>query len=220
LHDITNLGIPCATEFVDSSIIPDYIAEYISWAAIGARTVESRDHRNLASGLSMPVGFKNDRAGHIGAAVDAIITARNPRTFLGGTEYGGHAIVSTTGNDCTHIVLRGGEKEPNYDKAHVAEAQELLRKSDLPPTIIVDCSHGNSSKDHRKQPIVFKDVIKQRKEGNLSIVGVMIESHIKEGQFKIPDDLKGFDKSVIPFGISGTDACIGWDDTEDLIKNS
>jgi len=148
LRDITDMGVPCATEYVNSSIMPDFISEFISWAAIGARTVESQGHRDLVSGVSMPVGFKNDRSGNLDGAIEAVLTSRNEYTFIGGTGYGGAAIVSTKGNDCTHIVLRGG-KEPNYEHTHVVAAQELLRKASLPEIVMIDCSHGNSRKDYK-----------------------------------------------------------------------
>ncbi len=219
LQGITDAGLPCATEYVNSLVIPDYTAEYISWAAIGARTVESQEHRELVSGLSMPVGFKNDRFGNIEGAIDAVLTSRGKHTFIGTADYGGGAIIETKGHDYTHIILRGG-KEPNYERTHVIAAQEQLRKAKLPDIVMIDCSHGNSNKDYKNQPIVFNDIIRQRRDGNNKIIGIMVESNHKEGQYKLPEDLREFDKTKMPYGVSCTDSCMGWDDTVRMIKNS
>ena len=218
LRECTDLGIPCATEYVDSLIIPDYTAEFISWTAIGARTVESPQHRQLASGLSMPVGFKNDRSGNVDVAIDAVLTARDPHTFLGVTDFGGVAIVATSGNNYTHIVLRGG-REPNYEHTHITDALGKLHRANLPEILMIDCSHGNSKKDYRNQPEVFLDLVRQHRDGNKGIIGAMLESNINEGNHKIPDDLTSYKKSEVPYGVSITDSCLGWNDTQNLIKN-
>jgi 3-deoxy-7-phosphoheptulonate synthase len=167
----------------------------------------------------MPVGFKNGTSGQVDIAVNAILSAAASHTFLGLTEYGTPAVVITKGNPYTHIILRGGH-EPNYSSIHINDALELLRKENLHETIMVDCSHGNSQKDYKKQAIVFEDVLKQRVDGNNGIIGVMIESNLFEGSQKIPNDLTNFDKSTLQYGVSRTDGCLGWDDTRSLIMEA
>ncbi|MFH0874320.1 MAG: 3-deoxy-7-phosphoheptulonate synthase [archaeon] len=218
LHN-AEIGLPSATEYLEA-ITPQYNSDLISWAAIGARTVESPQHRQLASGLSMPVGFKNSTQGDIGVAVDAIISARKGHSFLSINEYGIPSIVSTSGNPYSHLVLRGGNGEPNYTEKEVKKAQELLEKAKLPPKVVIDCSHGNSSKDYKKQPEVFEDVNRQIVDGNNSIVGIMFESNIKAGNQKIPSNLKGFDRTTLEYGLSATDGCIDWKTTELLVMDA
>jgi len=210
LCKITDLGLGTATEFLDP-IIPQYVSELISWAAIGARTVESQTHRQLASGLSMPVGLKNATSGDVSVAINALISCGSPHSFLGITNSGQSCIVETKGNKYGHIILRGG-KGTNYHKAEINELQEALVKKNLNKNVIVDCSHANSEKDYHKQKDVLKDVVSQIVEGNNGIVGVMLESHIEEGSQSIPEDLSNLKK-----GVSITDSCIGWSETERII---
>ncbi len=206
----SELGLPAGTEFLDT-FTPQYIADVISWGAIGARTVESQIHRQLASGLSMPIGFKNGTQGDVSIAVNAVISARNGHSFLGIDQYGLPSVVRTRGNKYAHIMLRGGDKGPNYDRDSVKGAQETLRKAGLPDGLMIDCSHGNSNKDYRKQPGVFEDVIGQIAEGNDGIIGIMLESNINEGSQKVVDPKN------LKYGVSITDSCIGWDTTEKLV---
>ncbi len=208
------LGLPCATEFLDT-FIPQYIGDLISWGAIGARTVESQIHRQMASGLSMPVGFKNNMSGDVKVAIDAMLAARHSHWFFGLDQYGRPSVVKTRGNTYTHIVLRGGNEGPNYDRESVARAQAMLREAGLPERLMIDCSHGNSGKDYRAQPVVFEDVIRQIYDGNLGIIGVMVESHINEGRQDVPEDIR-----ELKYGVSITDSCIGWETTERLIMDA
>ena len=205
LWELTEMGLPCATEFLDT-ITPQYTADLISWGAIGARTTESQVHRELASGLSCPVGFKNGTDGNIRIAVDAIRAAQAPHHFLSVTKAGHSAIVSTNGNEDCHVILRGG-KEPNFDHASVDAACTELGKSGLAARVMIDFSHANSRKDYKRQLEVSTDVAAQLAAGEDRIFGVMIESHLNEGR----QDLQP-GKPLAP-GISITDACIGWDDT-------
>ncbi|MBX2858221.1 MAG: 3-deoxy-7-phosphoheptulonate synthase AroG [Cellvibrionaceae bacterium] len=207
--DVNELGMPTAGEYLDT-ISPQYIADLMAWGAIGARTTESQCHRTLASGLSCPVGFKNGTDGNIKIAIDAIGAASAPHHFLSVTKYGHAAIVETTGNRCAHAILRGG-KTPNYSAEHIADAEAQLAKAGLPARIMIDFSHANSHKDHRKQALVCEDVCAQVCAGNTSIFGVMIESHLREGNQKV---IPG--KELV-YGQSVTDACIGWEETENLI---
>jgi len=202
LHDINDLGMPAGTEYLDT-ISPQYMADLIAWGAIGARTTESQVHRELASGLSCPVGFKNGTDGNIKIAVDAIKAAREPHHFLSVTKGGISAIVSTTGNDDCHIVLRGG-KTPNYDAASVAAATSFLAHESLTTRLMIDCSHGNSNKRHENQISVASDIAGQIERGEMNIAGVMIESHLVAGR---QDILPG---RPLVYGQSVTDACIGW----------
>ena len=207
LLDLANMGVPAGTEFLDT-ISPQYIADLIAWGAIGARTTESQIHRELASGLSMPVGFKNGTGGSIQIALDAIQSASRPHHFLSVTKQGVSAIVSTAGNESCHLILRGGKSGPNYDKDSIAAAEAMLREQNLPPTVMVDCSHGNSMKDYRNQPMVARDLANQIADGSRTVTSVMIESNLVEGNQKLSKDL-----SSLVRGQSVTDACIGWDDT-------
>ena len=209
---VNERGIPAATEFLDP-IVPQYLADLVTWAAIGARTTESQTHRQMASGLSMPVGFKNTTAGSVKIAADAIQAARAPQGFLGIDHQGRAAEVYTAGNPDGHLVLRGGEDGPNYDAAAVASAQAMLEKAGLPPRLIVDCSHMNANKDHRNEGNVFRNVFDQRLAGNAGVVGVMLESNLNAGNQPLHDDL-----SELAYGVSITDACIDWQETEDLVR--
>jgi 3-deoxy-7-phosphoheptulonate synthase len=212
LNQVLHIGLPTATEFLDP-FMPQYYADLISWGAIGARTVESQTHRQLSSGLSMPVGFKNGTGGSIQIAIDAIIAAKNQHVFLGINEKGQASVVKTSGNPYGHLILRGGKTGPNYDEESVTSAAESLINNGLTPKLIIDCSHGNSNKDYKNQSKVFKSVIKQKLNGQNAIFGLMLESHLNPGNQKIssnPNDLQ--------YGVSVTDQCVGWDETEDLIN--
>jgi len=210
LLDINGLGVPAATEFLDL-ITPQYIADLISWGAIGARTTESQVHRELASGLSSPVGFKNGTDGTLSIAIDAIRAASQPHNFLSLTKAGHSAIFSTTGNEDCHIILRGG-REPNYDAKSVAIAVNELEGAGLNPKLMIDFSHANSRKQHEKQIEVGHDVAGQIAAGNKHIMGVMIESHLKAGRQNVEPG-----KELV-YGQSITDACIGWEDSEPLLR--
>ncbi len=211
LLDLANMGVPAGTEFLDT-ISPQYIADLIAWGAIGARTTESQIHRELASGLSMPVGFKNGTGGSIQIALDAIQSASRPHHFLSVTKQGVSAIVSTAGNESCHLILRGGKSGPNYDKQSVEAAEAMLREQNLPTSVMVDCSHGNSMKDYRNQPMVAADLCNQISAGSRTITSVMIESNLVEGNQSLSKDL-----SSLVRGKSVTDACIGWDDTVEVL---
>jgi 3-deoxy-7-phosphoheptulonate synthase len=209
LLDLNNMGVGCAVEFLDT-ISPQFVADLVSWGAIGARTTESQVHRELASGLSTPVGFKNGTDGGIAIAVDAIRAASAPHCFLGVTKQGLSAIVQTSGNEFCHIILRGGTSGPNYDAMHVQKCAEAMTKANVTPSIMIDCSHGNSLKQHERQILVAREVAQQLKNGNDSVIGVMIESHLVAGR----QDLKqGQGLEALVYGQSITDACINWDDT-------
>ncbi|MBL4831192.1 MAG: 3-deoxy-7-phosphoheptulonate synthase AroG [Aliivibrio sp.] len=210
LLDLTDMGMPTASEFLDM-ITPQYMADLISWGAIGARTTESQVHRELSSGLSCPVGFKNGTDGNIKIATDAIRSAEAPHHFLSVTKFGHSAIVETKGNPDCHIILRGG-KGPNYSAEHVADINYQLKASKLPQKIMIDFSHANSSKKFERQLIVSEDVGAQMANGDNSIFGVMVESHLVEGRQDIVDG------KVETYGQSVTDACIGWSDTEKLLN--
>ncbi|MDR6962369.1 3-deoxy-7-phosphoheptulonate synthase AroG [Shewanella putrefaciens] len=209
LVDLNDSGMPTAGEFLDM-ITPQYVADLMCWGAIGARTTESQVHRELASGLSCPVGFKNGTDGTIKVAIDAIGAANAPHHFLSVTKFGHSAIVSTKGNPDCHIILRGG-REPNYSAPHVAQISEQLQKAKLPDNVMIDFSHANSSKQYQRQMVVAQDVADQVAAGNKAIFGVMVESHLVEGR---QDLVEGQD---LCYGQSITDACIGWDDTERLL---
>ncbi|OGQ08414.1 MAG: 3-deoxy-7-phosphoheptulonate synthase [Deltaproteobacteria bacterium RIFCSPLOWO2_12_FULL_40_28] len=211
LVELNEMGLPCATEALDP-ITPQYLAEFISWAAIGARTTESQTHREMASGLSMPVGIKNGTDGSIQVAVNALKSVKTPHHFLGINQDGKISKFSTRGNLYAHIVLRGGEGNPNYDAANIKKCEEVLVTNGLRTQIIVDCSHANSNKDYKKQEMVLKDCLTQISKGNKSIVGFMIESNLDEGSQKIPEDL-----SQLKYGVSITDPCVGWDTTEKML---
>ncbi|CAG1016887.1 3-deoxy-7-phosphoheptulonate synthase [Burkholderiaceae bacterium] len=205
LLELTTLGLPTGTEFLDL-LSPQYIADLIGWAAIGARTTESQSHRQLASGLSCPVGFKNGTDGSVKVAADAILAARAPHAFMGMTKMGMAAIFETRGNDDCHLILRGG-KSPNYDAAHVAATCDTLRSAGLREQVMVDVSHGNSSKQHRRQIEVAQDVARQIAGGERRITGVMIESHLEEGRQDLVPGVP------LKLGVSITDACIGFAQT-------
>jgi 3-deoxy-7-phosphoheptulonate synthase len=206
LLEVAKRGLPAGTEFLDT-ISPQYIADLVSWGAIGARTVESQVHRELASGLSMPIGFKNGTKGGVEIAMDAIGAARGEHHFLGVTKNGNSAILATKGNPSCHIILRGGKDGPNFDAEHIHAVGELLEKRKLSRSIMVDCSHGNSNKDHRNQPKVAANLAGQISRGDRSITGIMLESHLVEGTQKV---VAG---TPLTYGQSITDACISWDDT-------
>ena len=210
LRDINDLGMPAGTEFLDV-ITPQYIADLVSWGAIGARTTESQVHRELASGSSCPIGFKNATNGSIQVAADAIGSAMNPHKFLSVTKEGKAAIFSSSGNKDCHVILRGG-KDPNYKKEFIDETSSILKNNNLEESIMVDMSHGNSSKQHKKQIDVCNDIADQIKSGEKRITGVMIESNLKEGNQKA-DDLNN-----LTYGQSITDACINWEDTKDCLN--
>ena len=205
LLTLNDMGMPASTEFLDM-ITPQYYADLISWGAIGARTTESQVHRELASGLSCPVGFKNGTDGNLKIAIDAIGAASHPHHFLSVTKTGHSAIVHTNGNPDCHVILRGG-KEPNYSSSHVQAAREQLAKAGLDAKLMIDCSHANSNKDYTRQMIVAQDIAEQLKNGEDAIMGVMVESHLVEGRQDKPET----------YGQSITDACIGWDTTEALL---
>jgi 3-deoxy-7-phosphoheptulonate synthase len=212
LLDITGMGLPAATEFLDP-IVPQYTADLITWAAIGARTTESQTHREMASGLSMPVGLKNSTDGSLQVAIDAMGAARHPHSFLGINEDGATSIVRTTGNPHTHIVLRGGREKTNYDAESIRAAEQKLISEKLPPVLMVDCSHANSEKRFAKQEDVWRSVIQQRIEGTHSLIGLMVESNLHEGNQPIPKKLKD-----LRYGVSITDSCIGWETTERILR--
>ena len=214
LRDIIDLGIPTATELLDP-ITPQYIADLISWSAIGARTTESQTHRQMASGLSMPLGFKNTTNGSITAAVNAIKAATCPQTFLGIGAEGIASAVTTNGNPDCHIILRGGENGPNYSADHVTETSGQLESHGLQPAIMIDASHDNSGKDHVNQPAVLSDIVAQRAAGNTNIIGAMIESNLVAGSQKFPQPI-----ADLTFGQSITDKCIDWETTEKVVKEA
>ncbi|MBF0491933.1 MAG: 3-deoxy-7-phosphoheptulonate synthase [Deltaproteobacteria bacterium] len=207
---ITAMGLPTATEALDP-VTPQYLSELISWSAIGARTTESQTHREMASGLSTPVGFKNGTDGNIEVALNAMKSALSSHNFLGIDSEGRISVFKTKGNPYSHLVLRGGKK-PNYDAQSVKVCEEALKKEGLRSKIMIDCSHGNTNKDHRRQPQVFQEVIDQVVAGNQSIVAMMVESHLEEGAQAIPKDL-----SQLKYGQSVTDKCIDWATTEKMI---
>lgn len=211
LLDVAELGLPAATETLDP-IAPQYYGDLLSWAAIGARTAESQTHREIASGLSTPVGFKNGTDGSLDAAVNGCLSASNPHSFLGMNDAGETAIVRTRGNAYSHVVLRGGGGRPNYDTVSVSLAEQAMTKAKLPTNIVIDCSHANSWKKPELQPLVMKDVVGQIREGNQSIVGVMIESFLEAGNQSIPKDL-----AELRYGCSVTDGCVGWDTTAQML---
>jgi 3-deoxy-7-phosphoheptulonate synthase len=210
LH-VAELGLPSGTEALDP-IMPQYLSELITWTAIGARTTESQTHREMASGLSTPVGFKNGTDGSLATSINALQSVRHPHHFLGITQQGQSAVFRTRGNAHAHIVLRGGGGRVNYDAVSIAVAERELTAAGLPANIVVDCSHGNSNKDPSLQPLVAENCVTQIVDGNRSIVGLMLESHLKAGSQPIPKDL-----SKLEYGMSITDPCIDWATTEKLI---
>ena len=212
LRDVLDLGLPTATELLDP-ITPQYIADLICWSAIGARTAESQTHRQMASGLSMPLGFKNGTDGSINTAINAIKAASQPQTFLGINLEGRASAIVTRGNPNCHIVLRGGTAGPNYSPDHIAQTEQLLAKAGLPRSVLVDCSHDNSGKKPERQPDVMRDLLRQIGNGNAAIMGAMIESNLLPGSQPFPQPLDKLRR-----GVSITDACIGWDETEALVR--
>jgi len=207
LVKLTELGMPAGTEFLDT-ISPQYVADLVAWGAIGARTTESQVHRELASGLSAPVGFKNGTGGSIQIALDAIQAAQKPHHFLSVTKQGTSAIVETTGNSCCHLILRGSSDGPNFDHDNISAVRKRIKESDLPPYVMVDCSHGNSCKDYRKQPEVADNLCAQIAGGETAIAAVMVESNLKEGNQKLGNGPEGLE-----YGQSITDACVSWEST-------
>lgn len=208
---INEMGMPCATEFLDP-IVPQYISDLVSWAAIGARTTESQTHRQMASGLSMPVGFKNATDGSLQVALDAMMAARSKHSFLGIDLDGKTSIINTAGNPDVHLVLRGGNGKSNYSKADIAYTKALLESGPNRREIMIDCSHGNSNKNFLNQPKVFRDIVDQFSAGEKSILGIMVESNLVEGK---QDLVPGKD---LVYGQSVTDACVGWQSTEELLS--
>jgi 3-deoxy-7-phosphoheptulonate synthase len=211
LLEVAHLGLPAATEFLDL-LSPQYISDLISWGAIGARTTESPSHRQLASGLSCPIGFKNGTDGSVQMAADALVACGAPHAFVGMTKMGVAAVFETEGNGDCHVILRGGSRGPNYASADIEAACAMLRKGGVLERVMVDCSHANSGKDYRRQPEVARELARQLAGGERRILGVMLESHLKEGR----QELK---PGVAPApGVSITDGCIGWDQTEDVLR--
>jgi 3-deoxy-7-phosphoheptulonate synthase len=211
LLDLAEMGVPAGTEFLDM-ITPQYMSDLVSWGAIGARTTESQVHRELVSGLSCPVGFKNGTSGNVQIAIEAVQSAAHPHTFLGHTKQGQSAIFVTNGNPDCHIILRGGRKTVNYDAASVEEACAMLKKSGLRQQVMIDCSHANSNKDHTRQPIVCRDVAAQISSGERRIIGLMLESNLVAGAQQFSPG------KPFTYGQSITDACLGWDETFTLLR--
>ena len=207
---LNNIGLPCGYEILDT-ITPQYICDLISWGAIGARTTESQVHRQVVSGLSMPVGFKNGTSGEIEVAANAILSAKFPHCFMGITDKGEPAICKTIGNNDCHIILRGASTSPNYKQQFIKKTSEILHQKEITPNIMVDCSHGNSRKNHKNQSIVLDNIVTQIKNGNKNIIGVMIESNINEGSQKLTDS------NQLKYGVSITDSCISIEETEQLL---
>ncbi|MES2918885.1 MAG: 3-deoxy-7-phosphoheptulonate synthase [Pseudomonadota bacterium] len=212
LLELNEMGLPCATEALDP-MSPQYLHDLIAWSAIGARTTESQTHREMSSGLSSPVGFKNGTDGGLKVAINALLSVANPHSFLGIDSNGRSAIINTTGNRYGHVVLRGGDGKPNYDSVSVALAERELEKAKVSKNLMIDASHANSNKDPALQPLVMDNVSNQIIEGNTSIIGMMIESHLKFGRQDIPKDL-----SQLEYGKSVTDGCIDWDTTEKAVR--
>jgi len=210
LCDLADMGLPLATEALDP-ISPQYLQDLISWSAIGARTTESQTHREMSSGLSMPVGFKNGTDGGLEVAINALQSVAHPHAFLGINQTGQVSIVKTKGNQYGHVVLRGGNGKPNYDSVSIAQSEQALEKAGVTQNIMVDCSHANSNKQPELQPLVMENVANQILEGNKSIVGLMIESHLNWGSQKISDNME--------YGVSVTDACIDWATTEKSVRD-
>jgi|TARA_B110000914_G_scaffold215889_1_gene220256 3-deoxy-7-phosphoheptulonate synthase len=214
LTEVLSLGLPTATELLDP-ITPQYISDLISWSAIGARTSESQTHRQMASGLSMPLGFKNTTSGDVTAAINAIKAASQPQTFLGVSEEGIASAVSTAGNPHCHLILRGGENGPNFDADSIKVTRDTLLKNNLAPSIMVDASHANCGKDCTQMPAVFEEIVRQRAAGDSSVIGAMLESHFVAGNQKFPQPL-----DQLTYGQSITDQCIDWETTERLILDA
>ncbi|WP_101675076.1 3-deoxy-7-phosphoheptulonate synthase [Alloalcanivorax mobilis] len=209
LRDLAALGLPLASELLNP-LAAAYLEDLLSWAAVGARTTESQIHRELVSGLDLPVGFKNGTDGGVGVARDAMSAAAHPHAHLGMDSHGQSALIQTPGNPDTHLVLRGGHGGPNYHRQAVDAARQALRQAGLNPRVMIDCSHANSGKDPRRQALVLQDVIEQRRDGDAALVGVMLESHINGGNQKFGETLQ--------YGVSITDACLGWNETEQALR--
>ena len=214
LLELAEIGLPAGTEALDP-ISPQYLGDLIAWTAIGARTTESQTHREISSGLSTPVGFKNGTNGDVAIAINAILSASRPHSFLGINGQGRTSIVRTRGNRYGHLVLRGGDGRPNYDTVSVQMAEQALGKAGLPRNIVIDCSHANSYKKPELQPLVMADVVNQVRLGNQSLVGMMVESNLVAGNQPIPEDL-----SQLKYGCSVTDACVDWESTEKMIRDA
>jgi 3-deoxy-7-phosphoheptulonate synthase len=214
LLDITALGLPAGTEMLDP-ITPQYIDDLVSWAAIGARTIESQTHRQMASGLSMPVGYKNATDGQLRPAIEAFQAALRPHSFLGIDDEGRTCVVATRGNKSGHVILRGGRDAPNYDSHLIAGAARQMSAAGLPARLMVDCSHANSGKQHERQQVVWSSVVEQRASGNRALIGAMLESNLEEGRQDLPAD-----PYTLRYGVSVTDACIGWDETVRLLRQA
>ncbi|BES85851.1 phospho-2-dehydro-3-deoxyheptonate aldolase [Pectobacterium araliae] len=212
LLELVNMGLPLATEALDPNS-PQYLGDLFSWSAIGARTTESQTHREMASGLSMPVGFKNGTDGSLGTAINAMRAAAMPHRFVGINQTGQVCLLQTQGNVDGHVILRGGKK-PNYSAQDVAECEKQMQEAGLRPALMIDCSHGNSNKDYRRQPLVVESAIEQIKAGNHSIIGLMLESHLNEGSQSSEQP-----RSDMRYGVSVTDACISWESTETLLRS-
>lgn len=212
LGEITNMGLPTGSEMLDP-IVPQYTDDLTSWASIGARTIESQTHREMASGLSMPVGFKNSTDGSIEVAVNALASSRNPHSFIGIDPEGRTCVLNTTGNEYGHIILRGGRTGPNYHDESVEEAVAMLEKAGYPPAVMIDCSHSNSLKDPSRQQKILRSAVRQRREGQSALVGVMIESNIGYGRQDIPEN-----RADLLYGVSITDPCLDWDTTEESLR--
>ena len=213
LIEINAMGVPVGTEMLDP-IVPQYTADLVSWVAIGARTTESQTHRQMASGLSMPVGFKNRTDGNIQVAIDAMESSRHPHSFLGIDEDGHIAVVRTSGNNDGHLILRGSRNRPNYDPQTVREVTAAMQGAGLHPAIMVDCSHGNAGKKFEAEEQVWYDVLLQRSHGTRTLVGMMVESNLAEGNQPIPSDL-----TTLRYGVSVTDECVGWETTERMLRH-
>lgn len=215
--DITARGMPIGSEALDP-IVPQYLFDLVSWAAIGARTTESQTHREMASGLSMSVGFKNGTDGSIETAVNAMASANAPHSFIGMDGDGRTCIMNTTGNDLGHIILRGGKGGPNYHREQIEETRNMLRQSKLPERIVIDCSHANCNKDYRKQSWVLEEVLQHRRRGFAAVMGFMLESHLCGGRQDIPVGADPLER--LAYGVSVTDPCLGWEDTEELLLDA
>ena len=214
LRAINALGLPAGAEMLDT-LTPQYHADLITWAVIGARTSESQIHREMASGLAMPVGFKNSTEGNVQVAINALQSARQPHTFVGIDQEGKTCMVRTTGNPWGHVVLRGGHRGPNYDAQSVEEAGQQLRQVGVEPVLMVDCSHANSHKQHARQEGVWHELVQQRVAGNRDLIGIMVESNLEEGNQPIPAD-----RRQLRYGVSVTDACVGWETTERMLRHA
>ena len=212
LVDLAELGLPAGTEFLDP-VTPHYLADAVAWGAIGARTVESQLHREVASGLPMPVGFKNATSGSVKVAVDALVAAREPHRFVGATAAGEVAVMTTAGNPHTHLILRGGTEGTNFGQGEVAEAVSMLAARRLEPRLMVDCSHGNSGRDAERQPAVAREIAARFAAGEPGLMGLMLESHLVAGRQSLAGN------QPLRYGQSITDACLGWDDTEALLRD-